>query len=187
MYKSLDELRDTVSECRKCGLCETRKNTVFGEGAPDARVFFVGEGPGATEDETGRPFVGRAGQLLDKMLASIDLSRESVYIANIVKCRPPGNADPTPEWAETCLPYLREQVKLVKPKVIVCLGRIAMSHILKETRGITRVHGEITERNGYYIMPMFHPSALLRNQSWKKDAWEDLKKLRDLLQEKTIL
>lgn len=183
MYESFFAIRDAVEKCQDCELSKTRTHTVFGEGNLSASLMFIGEGPGAQEDETGRPFVGPAGRLLDKMIASIGLSREDVYIANVVKCRPPGNADPKDECAKACLPYLREQVRYIHPKIIVCLGRIAMRHILGETRGITKVHGMVYIRKSFVVVPTFHPSALLRNESLKRPAWEDFKVIRDLLEE----
>ena len=183
MYSSLREVYEAVSNCRKCALCDTRTNTVFGEGSLRAKLMFIGEGPGYQEDMQGRPFVGPAGQLLDKMIAAIGLSREEVYIANVVKCRPPGNADPRPEFAQACLPYLREQVRHIQPKVIVCLGRIAMQYVLKETAGITRMHGQVFQKKSFYIVPTFHPAALLRDESKKKLAWEDFKTIKHLLEQ----
>ena len=181
MYKSLKQVYDEVLICQKCELCKTRTNTVFGEGNLHAKLMFIGEGPGQQEDEMGRPFVGPAGQLLDKMIAAIGMKREDVYIANIVKCRPPYNADPKPEYAAKCIGYLREQVRFIHPKVIVCLGRIAAQHIIKETTGITRIHGRVYERNGFYLVPTFHPAALLRDESKKRLAWDDFKTIRDIL------
>ena len=178
-FSTMEELQHAVETCTRCALAKTRRNAVFGEGNPHARIMFVGEGPGEREDATGRPFVGPAGQLLDKMLHAIDLAREDVYIANIVKCRPPGNADPLPEYATTCLPFLREQVRAVQPRIIVCLGRIAMQYILKE-QGIMRQHGKVFRRGNFIIIPTYHPSALLRNTALKRDAWEDFKTIRRL-------
>ncbi len=182
MYGSLKEVYDEVSSCRKCELAATRLNTVFGEGDLKAKLMFVGEGPGRQEDEQGRPFVGPAGQLLDKMIAAIGMERGQVYIANIVKCRPPQNADPKPEYAEACIGYLREQVRFIRPRVIVCLGRIATQHILKQTDGINRIHGRVFDKKGFYIIPTFHPSALLRDESKKRLAWEDFKIIRGLME-----
>ena len=183
MYRNLGEVKQTVDACKACDLCKTRINTVFGEGSLHAKVMLIGEGPGAQEDRTGRPFVGPAGQLLDRMLAAIELSRNQVYIANIVKCRPPGNADPKPEYAKSCIGYLREQVRFIHPKVLVLLGRIAMNYILDDNLRITQVHGKIFERKNFYIIPTFHPSALLRNEDLKRPAWEDFKTIRNLLAE----
>lgn len=181
MYTSLKQVYDEVSQCKKCELCKTRTNVVFGEGNLRAKLMFIGEGPGQREDEMGRPFVGPAGQLLDKMIEAIGLARSDVYIANIVKCRPPYNADPKPEYAAKCISYLREQVRFIHPKIIVCLGRIATQHIIKEVTGINRIHGRVYERNGFYLIPTFHPAALLRDESKKRLAWEDFKTIRDLL------
>ena len=181
MYTSLGQVYNEVCNCTKCELCKTRTNTVFGEGNLKADLMFVGEGPGRAEDEQGRPFVGPAGQLLDKMIGAIGLKRSDVYIANIVKCRPPFNADPKIEYAEACIGYLREQVRFIRPKVIVCLGRIATQHIIKEPYGISRIHGRVYERNGFYLIPTFHPAALLRDEDKKRPAWEDFKIIRDVL------
>lgn len=183
MYTNLKDVYLDVQNCTKCDLCKTRTNTVFGEGNLKAKLMFIGEGPGQQEDLQGRPFVGAAGQLLDKMIAAIGLSREDVFICNVVKCRPPYNADPKPEYAAACIPYLREQVRFIRPKVIVCLGRIAMNHVLGETSGITRVHGKVYRRKSFCIVPTFHPAALLRDESLKRLAWEDFKTIRDLLKE----
>jgi len=180
MYESFLAIKRDVESCQKCDLYKSRKNPVFGEGSVHASIMFVGEGPGATEDETGRPFVGRAGMLLEKMIGAIGLTREDVYIANVVKCRPPGNADPLPEYVSECMGYLREQVRFIRPKIIVCLGRIAAGYILGKPVAITRERGNVYERKGFYIIPTYHPSALLRNEGLKKDAWEDFKKIRDL-------
>lgn len=184
MYHSLKEVWQEAKVCTACELCKTRTNVVFGEGSLSATVMFIGEGPGATEDATGRPFVGNAGKLLDKMLAAIDLSREEVYIANIVKCRPPGNADPKPEYAEACIKYLREQVRFIRPRVIVLLGRIAVQNFLKMKDSIGNIHGQVYNRKGYLFIPTYHPSALLRNPGLKKEAWEDFKMIRDLVKGK---
>lgn len=145
--------------------------------------MFIGEGPGAEEDRQGRPFVGPSGELLTRMIHAIGMERSQVYIVNIVKCRPPGNRDPLPEEAEACLPYLRAQVALVRPKVIALLGRVACRYTLRETVYITRDHGRWFRQGGVWMMPTFHPSALLRDPSKKRDAWEDFQKLRDKLQE----
>ena len=183
MYENLGKVREEAMQSTKCALAQTRRHVVFGEGNLQAKLMLVGEGPGATEDETGRPFVGPAGQLLDKMLAAIDLKREDVYIANIVKCRPPGNADPRPEYAEQCIGYLREQVRFIHPRVLVLLGRIAVQNLLKIQSGIGRIHGQVYERKGFLFVPTYHPSALLRNPELKRAAWEDFKMIRRLLEE----
>ncbi|WP_457595618.1 uracil-DNA glycosylase [Hydrogenimonas sp.] len=178
----LEALKRIVSECRLCGLSKTRTKTVFGEGDPNASLMFVGEGPGAQEDTTGRPFVGRAGELLTKMIENaIEIPRESVYIANIVKCRPPNNRVPTPEEAYTCLPYLMKQIELVAPKVVVALGATAYHYLTGDRSGITKVRGEVIERGAFLLVPTYHPSYLLRNPSAKKEAYMDLLKIKRLL------
>lgn len=177
-YSNLYEVHKEVIECKKCGLCETRKNVVFGEGNVHADIMLIGEGPGRDEDEMGRPFVGRAGQLLDKMLAAIDFTRNDVYIGNILKCRPPGNRDPKPEEAQKCIGYLRAQVALIRPKILVCLGRISAGYILQQNIRITKDRGIWHEVKDFYIMPTYHPAALLRNEGWKKDSYADLLKIR---------
>ena len=181
--KSWETLEGACLNCRKCRLWETRTNVVIGVGNRNADIMFVGEGPGQKEDLQGEPFVGPAGKLLDKMLASIGLDREKVYIANIVKCRPPGNRDPHDDEQEACMNYLRYQLMLVKPKIIVCLGRIAATAIIDKDFKITRQHGQWTERKGYWFIATYHPSALLRDESKKRPAWEDLKLIRAKLDE----
>lgn len=183
MYTSFTQIINDVTNCQKCGLCATRKNTVFGEGSLHARVMFIGEGPGQGEDELGRPFVGRAGQLLDKMLGSIALTRNDVYIANVLKCRPPGNRDPEPDEAAACIGYLRGQVALIRPKIIVCLGRIAAKYILNQDVRIMRDRGVWHEVKGFSIMPTYHPAALLRNELLKKDAYKDLLAIKQKYEE----
>ncbi len=166
-------------ECEKCNLCKTRTNVVFGEGNVRSIIMFVGEGPGHDEDMQGRPFVGRAGQLLTKMIESIGLKRQDVYIANIVKCRPPNNRVPYPEEAAACLPYLRNQVAIVMPKIIVCLGATAGKYIIDENIRITRDRGIWTVKGCFNMIATYHPAALLRDPDKKIEAWEDLKKIRD--------
>ena len=183
MRVSWSSLRADLRGCEKCGLCRGRMNVVPGEGDPNADLMFIGEGPGAEEDRLGRPFVGRSGELLTKMIHAIGLERSEVYICNVVKCRPPANRDPAPEEAETCLPYLRAQVALVRPKVIALLGRVACQYTLREQISVTRDHGRWFERKGVWMMPTFHPAALLRDPARKRDAWEDFQKLRDKLRE----
>jgi DNA polymerase len=178
MYTSFSQINSDVAACTKCGLCTTRTNTVFGEGNPKARVMFIGEGPGRDEDLLGRPFVGAAGQLLDKMLASIDLDRNTVYIANVLKCRPPGNRDPEPDEAAACIGYLRAQVAIIKPRIIVCLGRISAKYILGADIRIMRDRGVWHEVKGFHILPTYHPAALLRNEELKRDAYRDLLAIR---------
>ncbi len=183
MRVSWGELLEEIRGCERCGRCRGRLNTVPGEGNPAADLMFIGEGPGAEEDRLGRPFVGRSGELLTKMIHAIGYERSEVYIANVVKCRPPGNRNPEPAEAEACLPYLRGQVALVRPKVVALLGKVACRYTLNEEIFITRDHGRFFERKGVWLMPTFHPSALLRDPSKKRDAWEDFKKLRDKLSE----
>ena len=184
MFDNFEELRENCLNCRRCGLCETRTNVVVGVGNPRSKVMFIGEGPGENEDLQGEPFVGRGGQLLDKMLAAVDLGRKTnVYIANIVKCRPPKNRDPLPEEQEACIGWLRNQVALIRPKIIVCLGRIAAMRIIKPDMKITREHGQFFEKNGTLMMATLHPAALLRNPNQKPAAFEDFLKLREKIDE----
>ena len=172
---SLDEIETHVSTCQNCLLCTGRMHTVSGEGNADSPdILFIGEGPGAEEDAQGRPFVGAAGQLLTKMIVAMGYQREQVFIANVVKCRPPNNRAPLPEEMEACLPYLRQQIGLIKPKVIVGLGATAIKGLLGKTSGITRLRGTWQEYEGFRLMPTFHPSYLLRDPSKKKDVWQDL-------------
>ena len=178
------ELESDCKQCMQCELGKTRTNLVFGVGNPQAEVLFVGEGPGEQEDLRGEPFVGRSGQLLDKYLAAVDLDRRTnIYIANMVKCRPPKNRDPKPEEQELCLRWLTAQVGLMQPKVIVCLGRIAAQRIISKDFKVTKEHGKFFERNGILRMGTFHPAALLRNPSQKPEALEDFLALRDKLNE----
>lgn len=169
-----ETLAGLVSSCRRCILCEERHNTVFGEGDIHAELMFVGEGPGQDEDRTGRPFVGRAGQLLDKMITAMTYRREEVYIANVVKCRPPRNRVPSPDEALACIGYLRRQIELVRPKVIVALGGTALSFLLGESASITRMRGNWMTFEGIPVMPTFHPAYLLRQEAAKRDCWHDL-------------
>ena len=181
--KNWDQLQAECMACRRCDLADTRHNVVFGEGARQAEVMFIGEGPGEQEDLTGRPFVGRAGQLLDDMLEMIDLDRTKVYIANMVKCRPPGNRDPLNVEQEACIGYLRNQTALVRPKIIVCLGRIAAMRLIKSDFKITREHGQWVQKAGVWMMAMFHPSALLRDPSKRPESFVDLKTLQAKIRE----
>ncbi len=178
-----DSLQKECNSCTKCDLCRTRHNVVFGVGRQDADILFIGEGPGEQEDLKGEPFVGPAGKLLDDMLSIIDLNRENSYIANIVKCRPPGNRDPHEEEQEACIGYLRNQVALVQPKIIVCLGRIAARRIIEPDYRITREHGTWICRNGIWITAIYHPSALLRDLSKRPETFEDLLEIRKKLRE----
>jgi DNA polymerase len=178
MIRNFEQLQQEILACKKCGLYQTRKHVVMGEGNPHATVMFIGEGPGRDEDELGRPFVGAAGQLLDKMIGCIGFTRNDVYIANILKCRPPGNRDPEPEEAAACIGYLRAQVAMIRPKILVGLGRISAGYILGQPVHITQDRGIWHEAKGVYIMPTYHPAALLRNEPWKKDAYRDLLAIR---------
>ena len=179
--QDLAELSKLVSTCRKCGLCETRTQTVFSDGAPTARLLLVGEAPGRDEDAQGVPFVGRAGQLLNKMLAAIELKREEVYICNVLKCRPPDNRTPLPEEVERCLPYLEQQIALIRPTLICALGLSAMQALLGTKASMTSMRGRTFEFRGVPLVPTYHPAALLRNPGLKRDAWVDLQRVRDLL------
>ena len=176
---SWEELQRVCGGCTKCGLCETRHNVVFGVGNQSADILFVGEGPGEQEDLKGEPFVGPAGKLLDDMLSIIDLDREKCYIANIVKCRPPRNRDPLETEQDACIDYLRSQVALIKPKIIVCLGRIAATRLIRSDFRITREHGTWTERGGIWMTATYHPSALLRDVSKRPEAFDDLMAIRE--------
>ena len=176
------ELEQACKECTACGLCQGRTNVVFGVGKKDADVLFIGEGPGEQEDLQGEPFVGPAGKLLDDMLSIIDLDRSKVYIANIVKCRPPHNRDPEEDEQEACIGYLRKQVALIQPKIIVCLGRIAAKKILYPEFRITKEHGSWVCRNGVWMTAIYHPSALLRDLSKRPETFEDLLSIRDKIQ-----
>lgn len=179
-----EELKAECLACQKCGLCETRTNVVFGDGVADAEVLFIGEGPGQNEDEQGLPFVGRSGALLDTYLRTIDLDRKkNIFIANTVKCRPPQNRDPRPEERAACLPWLREQFRLLQPKIVVCLGRIASQQIIRPDYSVTREHGQFEEKDGVLFMGTFHPAALLRNPNNKPVAFEDFVALRSKIHE----
>ena len=179
-----ESLKRTCYDCTKCGLCEGRHHVVFGVGNQQADVMFIGEGPGEQEDLQGIPFVGPAGKLLDDMLSIIDLSREhNCYIANIVKCRPPRNRDPLETEQDACIDYLRNQVALVKPKIIVCLGRIAAKRIIREDYRITREHGQWVNKNGIWMTAIYHPSALLRDVSKRPETFDDLLAIRQKIRE----
>lgn len=170
--------------CTACGLAATRHNVVFGVGNPQAEVLLVGEGPGENEDLQGEPFVGRGGQLLDIMLAAVGLSRKkNIYIANIVKCRPPKNRDPQPEEQEACIHWLEDQIALIRPKILVCLGRIAACRLISPDFKVTRQHGQFFEKDGLWMMGTLHPAAILRNPAQKPDAFADLVALRDKIGE----
>ena len=181
----LQELQNECLACRRCGLCDTRTHVVFGQGVPHAEVLFVGEGPGANEDEQGLPFVGRSGQLLDHYLEAVDLSREkNVYIANIVKCRPPQNRDPLPEESRACLPWLRMQFQLLRPKIVVCLGRVAAQQLIGPEYSVTRDHGKFVDKGGTLFMATYHPAALLRYPANKPAVFGDFVALREKIRER---
>lgn len=177
MYEKMEELKNEIRNCNKCKLCKNRKNIVFGVGNEEADVMFIGEGPGADEDAQGIPFVGKAGQLMNKAFDVVGIEREKVYIANIVKCRPPNNRDPEPDEVEGCINYLRNQVMIVKPKIIVLLGRISLQNILGKEYKITASRGKWTEKKGIWYMPTWHPAALLRDETKKIDFINDLKEV----------
>lgn len=178
-----DELKCRCEECRACPLCETRTNVVFGTGNENADILFVGEAPGEKEDLSGIPFVGAAGKLLDKYLYAVDIDRDSVYIANILKCRPPKNRDPKPSEEDACIGFLREQVRLMKPKMIVCLGRIAAMRLIKPDYKISQEHGTWITKGDYLMTAVYHPAALLRDPRRKEDMLSDMKKIKEKLDE----
>jgi len=182
MPNELKELKKICENCTLCDLAKTRTKVVFGEGNPQAKLMFIGEGPGEMEDKTGRPFVGRAGQLLTKIIENVlNLKRDDVYIANIVKCRPPNNRVPTIEEAETCKPYLLKQIEIVNPNIIVCLGKTAFMYLLNNDTPISKVRGQIFEYKGKKVIPTFHPSYLLRNPSAKKEAYKDFLLIKGMI------
>ena len=177
MYNTWEELEQSIIDCKKCKLCNNRTNILFGTGNREADIKFIGEGPGGDEDIKGEPFVGKAGQLMDKAFEGLGIDRNKVYIANIVKCRPPNNRDPEADESEACLNYLRNQVLLVKPKIIVLLGRIALQNILGKECSITKMRGKWVEQKGIIYMPTWHPAALLRDENKKIEFWMDLKEV----------
>ena len=176
-----EELEKNCRECTACPLHATRTNCVFGVGNRDAKLMFVGEAPGEREDATGIPFVGAAGQLLNKYLDAVGIDRDDVYIANILKCRPPKNRDPLPEEQDRCIGYLRDQVRLIRPRVIVCLGRIAAMRLIDPNYKITKEHGTLVERGGFTMTAVYHPAALLRDPRKKEDMLTDMKKIKAML------
>jgi uracil-DNA glycosylase len=187
-YASIDEMVPHCSNCYRCDLGKSRTNAVIGRGNPNAEILVVGEGPGQQEDETGLPFVGRAGQLLEKILESVKLTDQDVYICNIVKCRPPGNRTPTPEESEACKPYVLEQIRLVNPKIILLTGATAVRGLTGDKRGITKIRGQWIDWQGYLCMPILHPAYLLRNPSREPNSpkwlmWQDMKAVRAKLDE----
>ena len=181
--ETLEKLESLIKDCTACKLCEGRNKFVFGSGNTNADVMCVGEGPGAEEDKQGLPFVGRAGQLLTDILKAIKFERDEVYIANIVKCRPPDNRTPFPDEMDTCLPYLRKQYELIQPKLILCLGLTAAKGLLKSRESLTSMRGKIYEFEDAKVIVTYHPAALLRNPNWKRPCWEDLKKFKQLYDE----
>ena len=183
MADSWEALKQECMACRGCALADTRTNVVFGDGAEDAEILLIGEGPGQHEDEQGVPFVGKAGQLLDDMLEIIGLDRTKVYIANVVKCRPPQNRDPLETEQDACIGYLRSQVALVKPKIIVCLGRIAAKRLIDPDFRITRQHGQWVEKGGFWMTAIYHPSALLRDVTKRPETFDDLLSIREKARE----
>ena len=174
----MEMMREQCLECTRCHLCETRTNVVFGVGPEDAKIMFIGEGPGENEDLQGEPFVGRAGKLLDDMLELIDLDRSKVYIANMVKCRPPKNRDPLPEEQNACAPWLSRQIELINPRVIVCLGRISAMRFTRPDFKITKEHGQWFEKDGRQVMAIYHPAALLRDPRKRPETFDDLKAIQ---------
>ena len=177
MFKTWEELEETIKGCNKCKLCKTRQNIVFGTGNKHAKLMFIGEGPGADEDRLGEPFVGRAGKLMNLAFETLGIDRKEVYIANVVKCRPPGNRNPEEDEAMACLNYLRNQVILVQPEIIVLLGSVALKNILGKEYGITASRGKWVEKKGIKYMPTWHPAALLRDETKKIDFIKDLQKV----------
>ncbi len=184
MEQGWKQMKDSLQRCERCGLCRTRTQAVWGVGNPRTKVLLIGEAPGRMEDEQGEPFVGRSGQLLDKMLAVVDLDRKkNIYITNIVKCRPPENRDPSPEEIAACLDYLREQTRILSPKIIVCLGRVSATRIIDPAFKVTQEHGRWVEKGGIHMMGTFHPAALLRSPANKPAALEDFLGLRDKIRQ----
>lgn len=183
--ETLEEIRAELENCRRCPLCEGRRNIVFGVGSPQARLVFVGEAPGREEDERGEPFVGEAGRLLDRILFAMGLRRDEVYICNVEKCRPPQNRDPRPEEIAACEPYLQRQLAAINPRVIVALGRVAVQSLLREQTAISRLRGRWHAYQGIPLMPTYHPAYLLRNPAGKREVWEDMKQVLKRLREES--
>ena len=182
--ETLEDIRNFIGDCTRCRLCEGRTHVVNSEGNPKARLMFVGEAPGADEDAQARPFVGRAGQLLNKIIEAIGMKREDVFIGNVNRCRPPGNRAPMPDEAATCKPFLMREIAVIRPDVIVVLGNTAMKNLLNTKEGITKLRGVFQDFQGVKVMPTFHPAYLLRDPSKKRETWEDMKKVRDYLKSK---
>ncbi len=181
--ETLEEIRAELEGCRRCALCQGRRNIVFGTGNPHARLVLVGEAPGREEDEKGEPFVGEAGRLLDRILFAMGLQRQEVYICNVEKCRPPGNRDPQPEEIAACEPYLKRQLAAIRPRLIVTLGRFAVQTLLRDPAPISRLRGQWREYEGIPLMPTYHPAYLLRNPAGKREVWEDMKQVMQRLRE----
>ncbi len=177
MFENMEDLKEAINNCNKCKLCKNRKNIVFGVGNENAKIMFIGEGPGADEDLKGIPFVGKAGKLMDKAFLALGIKKEDVYIANIVKCRPPNNRDPEPDEVVECINYLRNQVIIIKPKIIVLLGRVALNNVLGQEYKITASRGKWIEKKGILYMPTWHPAALFRDENKKIDFIKDLKQV----------
>ena len=177
MYENMEELKQSCKDCKKCKLCTTRQNVVFGVGNEHADIMFIGEGPGGDEDRLGEPFVGKAGQLMNKAFDIVGIKREDIYIANVVKCRPPNNRDPEEDEIKACMDYLRNQVMIIRPKIIVLLGRIALQNILGKEYKITQARGKWIEKKGIMYLPTWHPAALLRDETKKIEFLKDLKEL----------
>lgn len=178
-----EELKNFVDHCGRCGLCAGRKHPVMGRGNLKSRIMFIAEAPGRMEDEQGLPFVGRSGEVLDELLKSIGLGREEIYLTNINKCHPPGNRDPKEEEQEACMPYLKYETALIRPKIMVCLGRIAAQRIIRPDFRITREHGEWTQRKGFFLTGVYHPSALLRDPGKIEETRRDFEKIKEKYQE----
>ncbi len=177
-YRSLDDLHEHAKNCTRCRLADTRQNFVFGEGNPQAKIVVIGEAPGAEEDALGRPFVGRSGKLLDKILEAIGFSRNDVFICNIVKCRPPANRNPLADEIEQCLPWLKAQLEMIRPGIILLLGKVAANTILQNNRSMGSMRGRIVRWEQYDVVVTYHPAALLRNPNWKYQCWEDVQMLK---------
>lgn len=180
--KTLEELQTLARQCDRCRLRSTCQQVVFADGSPTSRIMFVGEGPGRDEDLQGKPFVGRAGQLLDKILTAANFSRDEVYITNVVKCRPPDNRLPNPDEYRICRNYLEAQIRIIRPAILVCLGSLASQVVINPRSRITQIRGKWWQRQGIEIIATFHPAALLRNEGYKRPTWEDFKKIRDAYQ-----
>lgn len=177
-FRDVNDLYEQSKNCTRCRLAATRTNFVFGEGNPEAQIVVIGEAPGAEEDAQGRPFVGRSGKLLDKILEAIGFSRDDVFICNIIKCRPPENRNPLSDEIECCMPWLKTQLQLIKPKILLLLGRVAANTVLDNKQSMGNLRGKIIRWSGYDVIVTYHPAALLRNPNWKRHCWEDVKMLR---------